>query len=205
MVFVMCGSSTSSSSSNQSTTLWSCGTSKSMILGVLDRYQHKLDKHAERLMQSWRVDRQNMVDNAIGIGFNEEELPRSQPPRSKQAMRQFLGMVPEKRREDAEGIQRIYEENMKLPEEEPTDTIWKFGDCAESVPIALIANTCQGYAIAIALKPGEIYELVKNISRSDEIQPRDSIKSEPSCQICQWNFAGLQHKRNIEVHDMYEK
>lgn len=202
MVFVMCG--TSSSSSNPKI-LWSCGTSKPMILRALDQYQRKIDKHSERLVESWRVDRQNMVDIAIGVSFNEEELPESQPPRSKKAMEKFLRTVTEKNREDAEGIQRIYSENVELPEEKPVDTIWKFGDCAESMPLALVANTCQGYAIAIALRPETIYKSVKSISGSDEILPRDSIKSEQSCQVCQWSFAGLQHKRKIEVHDMFEK
>lgn len=153
-------------------------------------------------MQSWRVDRQNMVNKAIGVSFNEEELPGSQPPRSEKAMAGFLSRVAEKRREDAEGIQKLYSENVKLPEEEPVDTIWRFGDCAESVPITLVANTCQGCVITIALKPEDIYGSVKGINKADEILPRGSIKSIPSCQVCQWSFAGLQHKRGIKVHDV---
>lgn len=200
MVFLMYG--TSSSTSNLSTILWSCGASKSVILRDLDNYQRKperLGETAENLMQSWRIGRQNMVDNAIGVRFSEEELPRSQPPRSKAAAKVFLSGVAKERKEAAEGIEKIYQGRVKLPKDEPAEKIWRFGDCAESVPITLAANVFQGYAIAIALKPENIDGSVLSINKADQVVFRDRIEPELSCQVCQWSFAALQHMKKVEV------
>lgn len=209
MIFLMYG--TSSSSSNPSTILWSCGVSKSTILRELDQYQRKagrLTGDTESLMQSWRVSRQEMVDNAIGVSFSGKELPGSRPPRSKEAAAEFLRGVAQERKEDAIGIEKIYQRRVRLPEV-PDGTIWRFGDCAESVPVTLVANTCQGYAIAIALRPEDICNLVRGINKANEIMVRDPVrdlvKPEPSCQICQWSFAGLEHKKQIEVQDREDR
>lgn len=159
-------------------------------------------------MQSWRFSRQEMVNNAIGVSFTGEELPGSQPPRSKSAAAEFLRGVAQERKADAIGIEKIYQQRVTLLEA-PADTIWRFGDCAESVPITLVANTCQGYAIAIALKPEDIRGLVRGINKADQIMVRDAahdlVKPEPSCQVCQWAFAGLEHKKQIEVHDREDR
>lgn len=206
MVSVICG--TSSSSSKLPAILWSCGTSKSAVLRVLDQYQSKpgqFGRNADKLMQPWRVARQNMVENAIGIGFNEEELPGSQVPRSKIAAADFLRVVAKEKREDAEEILKIYEGRVNLPEVLPVETIWKFGDCAETVPIILVAQTCQSYAIPIAMKPDKIHRFIKNISKNNQILPSEVAKSEPCCQNCQWSYAGLQHKRKIKFYDSVEK
>lgn len=201
MVFIMYG--TSSSTSDLSTILWSCGVSKSIILRDLDNYQRKperLGETAKSLMQSWRVDRQNMVNNAIGVRFSEEELPGSQPPRSKATAKKFLSGVAGERKDAAEGIEKIYQERVTLPEEEPMEKIWRFGDCAESVPITLAANIFQGYAIAIALKPENIDGSVLSINKADEVVFCDPI-GELSCQVCQWSFAALQHMKKVEVRE----
>lgn len=181
--------------------------SKSTVLRVLDQYQRKvgrLAKDEESLAQSWRASSQKMVNNALGISFSAEELPGSQPPRGKRAATEFLRVVAPEREADAIGIEKIYQRRVKLPEV-PADTIWRFGDCAESVPVTVMANNCQGYAIAIALRPEDICDLVRGINKDDEIMVRDPVrdlvKSEPSCQVCQWSFAGLEHKKQIEVQD----
>lgn len=206
MVFLMCGT----SKSDLSTILWSCGASKSIILRDLDDYQRKmgrLGKTAESLMQSWRVDRQNMVNNAIGVHFSEKELPGSQPPRSKAAVKEFLSVVAKEKKEDAEGIEKIYQERVKLPEEAPKESMWRFGDCAEAVPMTLAANIFRGYVAAIALKPENISSVLR-IEKTDQVAVvvRDPIgpELELSCQVCQWSFAGLQYMKKIEVREQVQ-
>lgn len=71
------------------------------------------------------------------------------------------------------------------------------------MPITQLANVCQGYAIAISLKPQSIDGLVLAINKVDQIilEPDGAFEPEPSCQNCQWCFAELQHKKKIEIID----
>lgn len=185
MVCIMYGT----ASADSDKVLWSCGTTKLF----------ELDDIQKGLKNSWRENREEMVNKAVGLSFTRFQLPGSQPPGTIQDSKAFV-----KRRvflgpdqEEGRAIHQIFKEKVSLTNQEPH--IQRFGDCAESVPITIAANTCAGIVVSISLQPEIIIGKISGISRENTIECY--LEPRPGCNVCQWLFAGIYVKKDITIKD----
>lgn len=144
----------------------------------------------KKMMIQWRLARQAPLKKVIGQEwpfYHEQRVPQMS-----------LSEISKLGRDSDRDILRLYARRPGVGHQGPSSIHQRFGDCAETIPLAIIANKFNGPTISILILPN-IVKHIDSISHQLKIFP--PISAIPGCSNCQLLFSAVECFKGLTVTD----